>query len=63
MLSTKDMALWIDARICGSCHQGYTCNEYDCEQARKIADMLSRMTVFKGKDSEGKDVSGLLVPD
>ena len=63
MLTTKEMALWIDAKICSSCHQGYTCDEYDCEQARKIADILKRMTAFKGKDSEGKDVSGWLVPE
>ncbi len=62
-MNHKDMALWIDSKICGSCHQGYVCDDFGCEQARQIADILNRMVPFKGKDTNGTEVSGWLVPD
>ena len=62
-MNHQEMALWIDSKICGPCHQGYVCDDFDCEQARYIADMLSRMVHFKGTDTNGTDVSGWLVPD
>jgi len=54
---------WIETRICSSCRQGYTCDDYGCQQATKIADLLRRMVPFKGTDSEGKAVSGWFVPE
>lgn len=62
-MDMKQLAEWIDARICRACKDGYTCDDFDCEQARKIADLLKRMVRFEGKASGGKDVSGWLVPD
>lgn len=61
-MDIKQSAEWIEERICGPCKQGYTCDDFGCEQARNIADMLKRMVPFKGKDSEGKDVSGWFFP-
>lgn len=60
-MDTKQLAEWIDARICNPCKQGYTCDDFECEQAKTIADLLKRMVPFTGKDSDGKDVSGWLV--
>ncbi len=62
-MDTKQLAEWVDTRICAPCKQGYTCHDWECEQARKIADLLRRMVHFKGVDAEGKGVSGWLVPD
>jgi hypothetical protein len=62
-MDLKQLAEWMEEMVCGPCKQGYTCDNFGCEQAKKIADMLRRMVPFKGKDSEGKDVSGWLVPD
>jgi hypothetical protein len=62
-MDVKQMAEWIEERLCSNCKQGYTCDDYGCEQARKIADLLRRMTPFEGKDSEGNEVSGWLVPE
>ncbi len=59
----KQLALWLEEMMCGPCKQGYTCDSYDCEQARKIADLLNRMIRFSGKDINGNDVSGWLIPD
>ncbi|MDQ7785086.1 MAG: hypothetical protein RDU20_19530 [Desulfomonilaceae bacterium] len=61
-METKQMAEWIEEQMCGQCKQGYTCDDFGCEQARIIADMLRRMVPFKGKDSEGNDVNGWFVP-
>jgi len=63
VMDLKQLAEWIDATLCSNCKQGYTCDNFDCEQAQKIADILRRMTPFKGTDSQGKQVSGWLVPD
>jgi hypothetical protein len=57
------MAEWIDARICSPCKQGYTCDDFECEQAKKIADILRRMEPFKGRDSAGNEVAGWFVPE
>jgi hypothetical protein len=62
-MDNKDLAEWVDTRMCASCKQGYTCNDWECEQAGKIADMLKRMVPFKGTDTDGKEASGWLVPD
>lgn len=62
-MNHQEMAQWIDAKICGPCHEGYVCNDFDCEQARNIADMLSRMVPFKGVDDNGTRINGWLVPD
>ncbi|MBI5248463.1 MAG: hypothetical protein HY912_03115 [Desulfomonile tiedjei] len=62
-MDLKQMAEWIEAMICAPCKEGYTCDNYECEQAKKIADMLRRMEPFKGKDLHGNEVSGWLVPD
>jgi hypothetical protein len=62
-MDTKQLAEWVEARICLPCKQGYTCDDWECEQARKIADILKRMVPFRGKNSEGKDVSGWFVPE
>lgn len=61
-MDTNQLAEWIDARICGPCKQGYTCDDFDCEQAKSIADILKRMGPFEGKDRDGNDVTGWLVP-
>ncbi len=61
-MDLKQMAEWIEERICAPCKQGHTCDDYDCEQARKIADILRRMVPFKGKSDDGKEVSGWFVP-
>ena len=62
-MDTKQLAEWVEARICLPCKQGYTCDDWECEQARKIADILKRMVPFQGKNSEGKDISGWFVPE
>jgi len=62
-MDTRQLAEWIDTRICLPCKQGYTCDDWECAQARAIADILKRLVRFKGKDSEGKDVSGWFLPD
>jgi hypothetical protein len=62
-MDLKQLAEWVEARICAPCKQGYTCDDFDCDQAKKIADILRRMAPFKGKDDHGKDVSGWLVAD
>jgi hypothetical protein len=62
-MDLKQLAEWVEARICAPCQQGYTCDDFDCDQAKKIADILRRMVPFKGRDDHGKDVSGWLVPD
>jgi hypothetical protein len=49
---------WIEFRLCSPCRQGYTCDEYGCDQATKIADLLKRMAPFKGTDSQGNAVTG-----
>jgi len=59
----QQLAEWIEERLCSNCRQGYTCDNFECEQGKKIADMLRRMIPFKGKDSQGKEVSGWLVPE
>lgn len=56
------LAEWIEERMCGPCKQGYTCDDYGCEQARKIADILKRMVPFTGKSEDGKEVTGWFVP-
>ncbi|MBI4964314.1 MAG: hypothetical protein HY913_13640 [Desulfomonile tiedjei] len=62
-MDLKELAEWIEARLCSNCRQGYTCDNFDCEQGKKIADMLKRMIPFKGTDSQGKPVSGWLISD
>jgi hypothetical protein len=62
-MDLKQLAEWVEARICAPCKQGYTCDDFECDQAKKIADILRRMVPFRGKDGDGKDVSGWLVPD
>ncbi len=62
-MDTKQLAEWIDTRICLPCKQGYTCDDWECEQARTIAEILKRMVPFKGKDDQGRDVSGWLIPE
>ncbi len=62
-MDPKQLAEWIEATLCSNCKQGYTCDNFDCEQAKKIADMLRRMTPFKGTDSQGKQVSGWVIPE
>jgi len=62
-MELNQMTEWIEARICGPCKQGYTCDEFDCEQALKIAGILRKMVPFRGKDNQGKDVSGWFVPE
>ncbi|HMK37441.1 MAG TPA: hypothetical protein VK463_20375 [Desulfomonilaceae bacterium] len=62
-MDTKQLAEWVEERICGPCKQGYTCDDYGCEQARKIADILRKMTPFRGKSEDGKSVTGWLVPE
>ena len=62
-MDTRDVAEWVDARICGQCKQGYTCDDWECEQARKIAEMLRKMVPFTGRDVSGHEVSGWLVPE
>jgi hypothetical protein len=62
-MDTKQLAEWVEARICLPCKQGYTCDDWECEQARKIADILKRMVPFQGKNGEGKDISGWFVPE
>jgi hypothetical protein len=62
-MDTQELAEWIDARICSQCRQGYTCDDWECEQARKIADMLRKMVPFTGRDVSGQDVSGWLIPE
>jgi hypothetical protein len=62
-MDLKQLAEWVEARICAPCKQGYTCDDFDCDQAKKIAEILRRMVPFKGRDDHGKDVSGWLVPD
>lgn len=62
-MDTRALAEWIDARICSQCKQGYTCDDWECEQARKIADMLRKMAPFTGRDGSGKEVSGWLIPE
>ncbi len=62
-MDTKQLAEWVEARICLPCKQGYTCDNWECEQARIIADMLKRMVPFQGKDSEGKDISGWFISE
>ena len=62
-MDLKQLAEWVEARICAPCKQGYTCDDFECDQAKKIADILRRMVPFKGRDSNGKDVAGWLVPD
>jgi hypothetical protein len=59
----KGLAEWIEASVCASCKQGYTCDEYDCAQARKIAELLKKMVPFKGTGEDGKQVKGWLVPE
>lgn len=60
-MDVKQLAEWIDARICGQCKQGYTCDDFDCDQAKQIAELLKRMAPFEGKDASGNPVSGWLV--
>jgi hypothetical protein len=62
-MTHQEMAQWIDSRIWGPCHQGYVCDDFDCEQARYLADMLSRMVPSKGTDDNGTRISGWLVPN
>lgn len=62
-MDLNNLADWIEERLCGDCKRGYTCDNYECEQAKLIAGMLRRMIPFKGRDSEGKEVSGWLVPE
>jgi hypothetical protein len=62
-MDLKQLAEWVEARICTPCKQGYTCDDFECDQAKKIADILRRMVPFKGQDSDGKDVAGWLAPD
>jgi len=62
-VNLKDMAEWLEESLCGDCKRGYTCDSHGCEQARQIADLLKRMTPFKGRDSEGKEVTGWLIPE
>ena len=62
-MDLKQLAEWIEARLCNNCKQGYTCDDFDCEQARKISEMLKRMTPFNGTDSQGKQVKGWLIPE
>jgi hypothetical protein len=62
-MDLKQLAEWVEASICASCKQGYTCDDFGCDQAKKIADILRRMVPFRGKDGDGKDVTGWLVPD
>ncbi len=62
-MDLKQLAEWVEARICDPCKQGYTCDNYECDLAKKIADMLRRMVPFKGKDMDGNDVSGWLIPE
>jgi hypothetical protein len=59
----KNLAEWVEERLCGECKRGYTCEHYECDQAKQIAGMLRKMTPFRGRDSEGKEVSGWLVPE
>jgi hypothetical protein len=62
-MDPKELAAWIDAKICGPCHQGYTCDDFDCSRAKEVAEILKRMAPFKGKDSSGHDVTGWFVPE
>jgi hypothetical protein len=62
-MDVKRLAEWIDARICGTCKQGYTCDDFDCEQAREIADILKKLVPFEGKDADGNNVSGMIARD
>lgn len=58
-----EMAEWVETKLCSDCRQGYTCDQYECEMGRKVADILRRLAPFRGKDSDGKDVSGWLVSE
>ncbi|MEW6140557.1 MAG: hypothetical protein AB1733_20230 [Thermodesulfobacteriota bacterium] len=62
-MNTQQMAEWVDARLCNQCRQGYTCDDYDCEQAKKVSEILRKMVPFAGKDRSGNEVSGWLVPE
>ena len=57
-MDARQLADWVDARMCGPCRQGYTCDDYGCDQATKIADILKRMVPAKGKDRSGARVRG-----
>jgi hypothetical protein len=62
-IKTMDMralAQWIEAKICGPCNQGYTCEDFDCEQARKISELLNKLEEFEGTDKNGQEVKGWL---
>lgn len=63
IMDAKQLATWVEARICDPCKQGYTCDDFECEQARTIADLLKRMVPFIGNDIDGNAVSGWLVPE
>jgi hypothetical protein len=52
-MDTKRLAEWVEARICLPCKLGYTCDNWEYEQARKISDILKRTAPFKGKDDQG----------
>ncbi|MEW6529483.1 MAG: hypothetical protein AB1473_01525 [Thermodesulfobacteriota bacterium] len=58
----KELAEWIETRLCSDCKQGYTCDHFDCEQGKKVAELLRRLTPFRGRDEQGRDVSGWLIP-
>jgi hypothetical protein len=62
-MDTKQLAEWIDMKICGPCRQGYTCDHFDCSQAKIVADILTHMAPFQGKDVDGKEVSGWFMPE
>lgn len=59
-MDTRALAQWIDAKICGPCKQGYTCDDFDCEQAKEISKLLNSLEEFEGKDNSGKEVRGWL---
>lgn len=59
-MDMRALATWIDAKICGPCKQGYTCDDFDCQQARDISDLLNKLEEFEGRDKEGREVKGWL---
>lgn len=63
VMDLNNLAEWIDKKICGPCKDGYTCQDFDCEQAQKIAVLLKSMVPFTGQDSEGNHVTGWFAPE
>lgn len=62
-MDTASLAEYIETKLCNDCRQGYTCNHFECEQGKKVADMLRKMEPFKGTDENGRPVSGWLIPE